>query len=160
MHRKQTTDISKGMFDYFSCNFLLLYSHMLLWVLLLKVWWSSFSSLLLFSTFCLSLISVPCLSLFPAHSCLRPLSPIPSPHTDVYAPCLCPLDGFVLLPQCQGPGGEVTHHRRAAGLTEPPPSPPPSSAQTANMPAVFTSPRLSRLWFRSRQLHLNAYTNH
>lgn len=39
---------------------------------------------------------------------------------------LC-LHGFVLLPQYQGPGDEVTHHRRPAGLTEPQPSPPPSN---------------------------------
>lgn len=40
----------------------------------------------------------------------------------------------MLLPQCQGPGDEVTLHRRAAGLTEPRPSPPPSRGLTAQWP--------------------------
>lgn len=51
---------------------------------------------------------------------------------------LHPLHGFVLQPQWQGPGDEVTLHRRAAGLTEPRPSPPSSSAQRTN--SSLTSP--------------------
>lgn len=75
-----------------------------------------------------------------AHSHLHPHShPVPPPHScAVFS--LYPLHGFVLLPQCQGPGDEVTLHRRAAGLTEPRPSPPASSAQRTNRPAVSPPP--------------------
>lgn len=83
--------------------------------------------------------------------------PVPPPHSCVVF-SLYPLHGFVPLPQCQGPGVEVTHHRRAAGLTEPPPSPPPSSALLASS---LTSP--STLHLSSTQLrhhHLYAHANH
>lgn len=63
---------------------------------------------------------------------------ISSPSPTVLS--LCPLHGFVLLPQCQGPGDEVTLHGRAAGLTEPRPSPPPSSAQRTKRPTASPPP--------------------
>lgn len=89
-------------------------------------------------SFRLSLPVFLSLSVMQAYSHLHPYShPVPPPHLCVVF-SLCPLRGFVLLPQCQGPGDEVTLHRRAAGLTEPRPSPPPSSAQ--NRPAVSPPP--------------------
>lgn len=64
------------------------------------------------------------LSYAEAHSHLHPRThPIPPPHSSRLV-FLCPLHGFVLWPQCQGPGDEVTLHGRAAGLTKSPPSPP------------------------------------
>lgn len=74
------------------------------------------------------------LSVMQTHSHLHPRShPVPPPQSCVVF-SLCPLHGFVLLPQCQGPGDEVTLHRRATGLTEPRPSPPPSRVLTAQWP--------------------------
>lgn len=64
------------------------------------------------------------------------LTSTPTPTIMLF--CLYPLHGFVLRPQWQGPGDEVTLHRRAAGLTEPQPSPPSSSAQRTN--SSLTSP--------------------
>lgn len=80
------------------------------------------------------------LSVMQTHSHLHPHShPVPPPHSCVvFSPC--PLHGFVLLPQCQGPGDEVTLHGRAAGLTDSRPSPPPSSTQKANRPAPSPPP--------------------
>lgn len=102
----------------------------------LRAWWSPFSP---FQNSLLSLtFSLPVF--LQAHSHLHPHShPVPPPQSCVVF-SLRPLHGFVLLPQCQGPGDEVTLHRRAAGLTEPRPSPPPSSAQTTNRPAVSPPP--------------------
>lgn len=77
-----------------------------------NTWWSSSS----FNTPSLCLFFL--LSISHPFLCLHPFLPPPPPD-----PRLCPLRGFVLLPQCQGPGDEVTLHRRAAGLTEPRPSP-------------------------------------
>jgi len=95
-----------------------------------------------FTTFSLSFslpVSLP-LSVMQAHSHLHPHShPVPPPHSSVVF-SLCPLHGFVLLPQCQGPGDEVTLHRRAAGLTEPRPSPPLPSAQWTTKPTSSPPP--------------------
>lgn len=90
----------------------------------LRAWWSSFSPF--------SRLGFLRVSVMQAHSHLHPRShPVPPPHSS-----LRPLRGFVLLPQCQGPGDEVTLHRRAAGLTEPP----PSRAQRTNRPAASPPP--------------------
>lgn len=57
------------------------------------------------------------------------------PHVAI---SLCPVYGFVLRPQCQGPGDEVILHRRAVGLSESRPSPPPTySAPTGSPPPIL-----------------------
>lgn len=94
-----------------------------------------FSELTTFSLFFSSCLS-PSLSHAGSFTSTSTLTSSPSPTVS----SLCPLHGFVLLPQCQGPGDEVTLHRRAAGLTEPRPSPPSSSAQRTNRPAVSPPP--------------------
>lgn len=93
---------------------------------ILRARWSFFYSS------CLS----PCLGLAGPLTSTSVLTSSPSP---TFIP-LRPLHGFVLLPQSQGPGDEVTLHRRAAGLTEPRPSPPPSSAPRTNRPAASPPP--------------------
>lgn len=102
----------------------------------------SLSSPLFIPIFFLSLFLS--LSLMKTYSHLHPPSQaVPPPHSRLVF-YLCPLHGFVLLPQCQRPGKEVTHHRRAAGLTEPQPSPLPSSAENVKTRTV-TSSSLLRL---------------
>lgn len=101
----------------------------------LWTWWSSlplfwiYYVLFPFSS-CLS----PSLSHAEAHSHLHPRThPVPPPHS-CWVFSLCPLHGFVLRPQYQGPGDEVTLHGRATGLTKSPPSP-PDTRQTVLQPA-------------------------
>lgn len=107
----------------------------------LRARWSSFypfQNSLFFLSFSLP-VFLP-LSVMQAHSHLHPHShPVPPPQSSVVF-FLCPLHGFVLLPQCQGPADEVTLHRRAAGLTEPRPSPTPSCAERTYRPAASPPP--------------------
>lgn len=95
----------------------------------------------------------------PTHSRLCSPSQVPPPHSCA-AVSLCLLHGFVLLPQCQGPGEEVTHHRRPAELAEPRPSPPLSTAQLPNHLQIPNITQLIKSLLQLEQLSLKVHANH
>lgn len=117
----------------------------------LWAWWSSFPLFWIYYVlFPFSSCLSPSLSHAEAHSHLHPCThPIPPPHSS-WVVSLCPLHGFVLWPQYQGPGDEVTLHGRAAGLTKSPPSP----LDTRQTVLRSTSPSALHFFLSYRFRHL------
>lgn len=123
----------------------------------LWTWWSSFPLSQIYCVlFPFSSCLSPSLSHAEAHSHLHPRTyPVPPPHScRVYSQC--PLRGFVLQPQYQGPGDEVTLHGRATGLTKSPPSP-PDTRQTVLQSATPSQLHFFCLSYRFRHFYVQIF---